>query len=176
MRSSPRIGFEAAASCYQRFGPGKTTVEDVAQAAGSSRATVYRHFQNRDELLLAVIARQAGALAAEAETHLREFDDVGSWLVEGSRLVLSSEQLLQIGTDILRPMFEPARRQGLLRAGIRIEWLIEWVLRLLMSYLAVPSRTLAGEDDLRRMLRTLLLPAVLAAPNPEPPREGATDG
>jgi AcrR family transcriptional regulator len=193
---------EAAASCYQRFGPGKTTVEDVAQAAGSSRATVYRHFQNRDELLLAVIARQAGALAAEAETHLREFDDVGSWLVEGmlfclaeiprrpllamlfapeelgvaSRLVLSSEQLLQIGTDILRPMFEPARRQGLLRAGIRIEWLIEWVLRLLMSYLAVPSRTLAGEDDLRRMLRTLLLPAVLAAPNPEPPREGATDG
>ena len=74
---------DAAESCYTRFGPAKTTVEDVAQAAGVSRATLYRHFKTRDQLLLAVIVREAGRLAAEAEIQLRRFDDVGSWIVEG---------------------------------------------------------------------------------------------
>ena len=66
-RGRPNEGWlDAAASCYTRFGLAKTTVEDVAQAAGVSRATLYRHFKNRDELLVAVIAREAGRLAGEA--------------------------------------------------------------------------------------------------------------
>jgi AcrR family transcriptional regulator len=181
---------DAAESCLERFGLGKTTVEDVAQAAGLSRATVYRLFANRDELVLAVVAREADRAAAEAEVYLRRFDDVGTWIVEGilfclseipkrpllsqllapqelgaaSRLVLSSERMLAIGTEILRPMFEPARRQGVLREELELEALIEWVLRILMSYLAVPSAHSRSEEDLRHMFRTLLLPAVLANP------------
>jgi AcrR family transcriptional regulator len=188
---------DAAESCYTRFGPAKTTVEDVAQAAGVSRATLYRHFKNRDQLLLAVIVRQAGRLAAEAELYLRRFDDVGSWIVEGmvlclreiprrpllamlfdpeevgvaSRLVLSSERLLEIGADILRPMFEPARQRGLLRGSVRIEALMEWVLRILMSYLTVPSHLARTDEELRHLLRMMILPALLkssaAGPDPE---------
>jgi AcrR family transcriptional regulator len=161
---------DAAESCYARFGPAKTTVEDVAQAAGVSRATLYRHFRSRDQLLLAVIVREAGRLAAEAEIQLRRFDDVGSWIVEGmlfclreiprrpllamlfapeevgvaSRLVLTSERLLEIGADILRPMFEPARR-----------------LRVLLSYLTVPSHLARTDAELRHLLRVMILPAVL---------------
>jgi AcrR family transcriptional regulator len=178
---------DAAESCYTRFGPAKTTVEDVAQAAGVSRATLYRHFKSRDDLLEAVIVREAARLAAEAEIELRRFDDVGSWIVEGmllclreiprrpllamlfapeevgmaSRLVLISERLLEIGADILRPMFEPARRRGLLRESVEIEALIEWVLRILMSYLTVPSHRARSEEELRYLLRVMILPAVL---------------
>jgi AcrR family transcriptional regulator len=178
---------DAAESCYTRFGPAKTTVGDVAQAAGVSRATLYRHFKNRDQLLLAVIVRQAGRLAAEAELHLRRFDDVGSWIVEGmvlclreiprrpllamlfapeevgmaSRLVLSSERLLGIGADILRPMFEPARQQGLLRESVQIEVLMEWVLRILMSYLTVPSHLARTDAELRQLFGAMILPALL---------------
>jgi AcrR family transcriptional regulator len=183
----------AAESCYGHFGLAKTTVEDVAQAAGVSRATVYRHVKNRDELLLAVIGREAARLAAEAEIQLRQFDDVGSWIVEGilfclqeipgrpplamlfapeevgvaSRLVLTSERLLEIGADILRPIFEPARRRGLLREGVEIEVLMEWVLRILVSYLAVPSHLATTRAELRHLLRTMILPAVLKSPEPE---------
>jgi AcrR family transcriptional regulator len=64
---------DAAASCYARFGLAKTTAEDVAREAGISRATLYRHFKNRDELLLAVVAREASRLAAEAEVYLQRF-------------------------------------------------------------------------------------------------------
>jgi len=178
---------DAAESCYTRFGPAKTTVEDVAQAAGISRATLYRHFKSRDDLLMAVIVREAGRLAAEAEIHLRRFDDVGSWIVEGmllclreiprrpllgmlftpeavgvaSRVVLTSERLLEIGSDILRPMFEPARRRGLLRESVQIEALMEWVLRILMSYLTVPSHLARSDAELRDLLRVMMLPAVL---------------
>jgi AcrR family transcriptional regulator len=182
---------DAAESCYGRFGLAKTTAEDVAQAAGVSRATLYRHFKSRDELLLAVIAREARRLAAQAEARLARFDDVGSWIVEGmlfcleeiprrpllamlftpeevgvaSRLVLSSEQLLEIGAGILRPIFEPARRQGLLRQGIRIEALMEWVLRILMSYLTVPSHLATSQAELRHLLRTMILPVLLKSPD-----------
>ena len=177
----------AAEACYARFGLAKTTVEDVAQAAGVSRATVYREFRNRDELLLAVVEREAGRVAVEAELHLRRFDDVGSWIVEGmlfclseiprhpvlamlltpedvgrtSRLVLTSEQLLVIGADMLRPIFEPAHRAGLLRKSVELEALMEWVLRVLMSYLTVPSHLARNQDEMRHLLREMILPAVL---------------
>jgi AcrR family transcriptional regulator len=178
---------DAAEGCLQRFGLAKTTVEDVAQAAGVSRATLYRQFGSRDALLLAVAAREADRVADEAESYLRRFDDVGSWLVEGmlfclrkipnrpplaqflapqelgaaSRLVLTSERMIAIGSEILRPMFEPARSAGLLREGVELDALIEWILRILMSFLAVPGPSPRSEESLRRLMRTMLLPAVL---------------
>jgi AcrR family transcriptional regulator len=190
---------DAAAACFLRFGLAKTTMEDVAQAAGVSRATVYRQFRNRDDLLRAVVTRESSRLAAEAERYRRHFDDVGSWLVEGllfalreaprrpllamlfdpenvgraSRLVLGSEQFFEIGNQVLRPMFEPARERGLLREGIRLELCMEWVLRTLVSYLTVPSRLASSEDDLRNLLRMMILPAVLKSPAPEPAPETA---
>src|SRR5262245_11957892 len=48
----------AAEGCFARYGVGKTTVEDIAAAAGLSRATVYRSFAGgRDEVILAVLLR-----------------------------------------------------------------------------------------------------------------------
>lgn len=178
---------DAAAYCLERFGLAKTTIEDVARAAELSRATVYREFGNRDGLLLAVAAREAEQTAREAKHFLGDFDDVGSWIIEGmlfclreipqrpvlsqflvpqefgaaSRLILTSERMLAIGAEMLRPMFEPARREGLLQEDLDLDALIEWVLRILMSFLAVPGPPSRSEDDLRQLFRGLLLPAVL---------------
>ncbi len=179
---------DAAESCLQRFGLAKTTIEDVAQASRLSRATIYREFGNRDALLLAVAVRDAEGVASQAEIHLKSFDDVGSWIVEGmlfclreipkrpvlsqflapqefgaaSRMLLNSDRMLAIGAEILRPVFEPARREGLLQEELELEVLMEWVLRILMSYLAVPGPPNRSEDDLRQQLHAMLLPAVLA--------------
>lgn len=180
---------DAAESCLQRFGLAKTTIEDVAQASGLSRATIYRQFGNRDGLLLALATRDAERTAADAELYLQRFDDVGSWLVEGmlfclreipkrpvlsqflapqelgaaSRMLLTSDRMLAIGAEILRPIFEPARREGLLQQDLELESLMEWVLRILMSFLAVPGPADRTEEELRQLLRGMLLPAVLAA-------------
>lgn len=180
---------DAAESCLERFGLAKTTIEDVAQASQLSRATIYRQFGNRDALLLALATRDAERTAADAKLFLREFDDVGSWVVEGmlfclreipkrpvlsqflapqefgasSRMLLTSDRMLAIGAEILRPMFEPARREGLLQPDLQLDSLIEWVVRILMSYLAVPGPPSRREEDLREVLQRMLLPAVLAS-------------
>jgi hypothetical protein len=86
-----------------------------------------------------------------------------------SRLILTSERMLTIGAEILRPMFEPARREGLMRQNLKLDSLMEWVLRILMSYLAVPGPPSRTEEDLRQFLRELLLPAVLVAGSHAPP-------
>jgi AcrR family transcriptional regulator len=185
---------DAAESCLRRFGLAKTTIEDVAQASGLSRATIYRQFGNRDGLLLAMATRDAERTAVDAELFLQRFDDVGSWLVEGilfclreipkrpvlsqflvphelgaaSRMVLTSDRMLAIGAEILRPMFEPARRAGLLQQNLELDSLIEWVLRILMSYLAVPGPPSRSEEDLRQLLGGMLLPAALASGGAHP--------
>ena len=181
---------DAAEGCLEQFGPQKTSMEDVARAAGMSRATVYRYFENRDALLLGVASRQAADLATEAMAFLARFSTLSDWLVEGclftlreipkrpvfaslvtsldssaaSKLLLGSTGMIQIGVNVLRPMFGNAKQQGLLRDDLDIDMLIEWLLRVLWTYLNAPSQVATDEDSMRKLFRMLLLPSVLKSP------------
>jgi AcrR family transcriptional regulator len=57
------------------------TVDDVAEAAGISRRTVFRHFATRDALFVAVI-RAGVRRYAEQIPAPPDGDDLGGWLVE----------------------------------------------------------------------------------------------
>ena len=178
---------DAAEGCLEQFGAQKTSMEDVARAAGMSRATVYRYFENRDALLLGVASRQASALAAEAISYLSRYDTISDWMVEGllftlrelprrpvfaslvtsldsrssGNLLLGSTGLIQIGVNVLGPVFANAKEQGLLRDEIEPEMLIEWLLRMLWTYLNAPSQVATDEESMRKLLRMMLIPAVL---------------
>ena len=178
---------DAAEVCLAQFGPQKTSMEDVARAAGMSRATVYRYFENRDALLLGVASRQASNLSAGAIRYLAQFDTISDWLVEGllftlreipkrpvfaslvtsldsssaSKLLLGSSGMIQIGVNVLRPMFANAKEQGLLHDDIDIDMLIEWMLRVLWTYLNTPSQVATDEDGMRKLFHMMLIPAVL---------------
>ncbi|MEM9730772.1 MAG: TetR/AcrR family transcriptional regulator [Myxococcota bacterium] len=182
---------DAAEECLQRFGAQKTSMEDVARAAGLSRATVYRYLENRDALLLGVASRQASRLAADAVGYLARFDDIRDWLVEGllftlrelpkrpvfaslvtsldsrsgSTLLLGSRGMIDIGVDVLKPTFDIAQQRGLLREGIDLDFLIEWLLRVLWTYLNAPSQVAEDEDGMRQLFKTMLLPVVLKDPS-----------
>lgn len=67
---------DAAEECLQRFGITKTTVEDVAATASVSRATVYRYFRDRDELILAVLVRDVDRLLDRVK---KRFTPEGPW-------------------------------------------------------------------------------------------------
>jgi AcrR family transcriptional regulator len=178
---------DAAEGCLEQFGPQKTSMEDVARAGGMSRATVYRYFENRDALLLGVASRQAAGLATEAVAFLAQFNTISDWLVEGclftlreipkrpvfaslvtsldssaaSKLLLGSSGMIQIGVQVLRPMFANAKQQDLLRDDIDIDMLIEWLLRMLWTYLNAPSQVATDEDSMRKLFHMMLIPAVL---------------
>ncbi|MGB1222017.1 MAG: TetR/AcrR family transcriptional regulator [Alcanivoracaceae bacterium] len=49
---------DAALSLFVEFGLRRNTMDDVAQRAGVGRATVYRHFGDKDRLVQAVILRE----------------------------------------------------------------------------------------------------------------------
>lgn len=178
---------DAAETCIRRYGLSKTTIEDIAREAGSSRATFYRLFDNREALFVTLASREATSLAINAGAHIAKYDEAKDWIVEGmvfclneipqspllsefvspesgdsaSRLLLTSKHFLSIGSDLVRPMFEAAQMTGLIREELELDMLIEWAVRLLISFLSVPGTSERTNDDLRHVMRTMLLPAIL---------------
>ena len=78
-----------------------------------------------------------------------------------STLFLGSSGMIEIGVNVLHPMFANAKQQGLLRDDVDIDMLIEWLLRVLWTYLNAPSQVATDEDGMRTLFRMMLIPAVL---------------
>ncbi|MCV6592156.1 MAG: TetR/AcrR family transcriptional regulator [Silicimonas sp.] len=78
MSERNKIILEAAMSMFARYGVNKTTMADIATEAGVARQTVYNAYQNKDDLLRAVV--RAKSLESEAAVLAawegsREFED-----------------------------------------------------------------------------------------------------
>lgn len=57
---------EAARGRFVRFGPRKTTMDEVARAAGCSRTTLYSHFRNKEDLYGSLLEQDAEAFIRDA--------------------------------------------------------------------------------------------------------------
>lgn len=182
---------DAAEACFERYGVVKTTMEDIAKMAGVSRPTVYRHFSDRDSLILAVIMRRAHSLIGKAQAFIRRQERFEDRLVEGLlflvktgrrdpfvRILVSPEHLdmaqqilgaTDAVVDLTQDMWEPI----LVEAAARGELNPELDLRDIAVWLTHVELILVGrfdvatdDDEIRRMLRTFLAPAFLPAPVP----------
>lgn len=188
----------AAAACVDRFGLTKTTIEDVAREAKVSRATIYRYFENRDQLMLEVILHDL------EESHNREldtfFDGVdtpegfGEALLDATVYLLAtirqsprlqlllkretpgvsstiagaSEALFRVWDDEMRPYLAEAQAVGLLRADMDTAEAAEWILRAILSLLTVEGPQHHSPEDERRLLRQFVVPALLPQLVPAP--------
>jgi AcrR family transcriptional regulator len=56
---------QAALRLYQKFGPTKVTMDDVATASGRSRTSLYYYYKNRDEIYQSVMEKIADEMSAE---------------------------------------------------------------------------------------------------------------
>jgi AcrR family transcriptional regulator len=184
---------DAAAACYVRLGVARTTAADVARAAGISRATLYRRFGSHEAIFLAVLTRESEAMARDAEHHLVSVDDPSQRIVEGmlfsiaevrrrpvhaalftsddaawaANRALRAAALRRIAEDAIRPAI--ARATGSRLSARATDDLVDWILRLLVSFAAVPGPNGADPEDVRRRLTTLLVPAVNALLSRTPP-------
>ena len=165
----------AARACYAQKSAEKTTMEDIAGQANVGRATVYRHFANREAVLLAVFRGEVrNTLAALAQaighpdsfcdlflqyllfvvryaritpTHQMLFTESGALWV--SRTFVSDAETLQIALDFFEPAFTQAHARGELRADVELADLIEFSGRLLISLLLIPGPVNDSENELR---------------------------
>jgi AcrR family transcriptional regulator len=181
----------AADACLDRYGLAKTTLEDVAREAAVSRATVYRYFANRDELMLEALLRD---LERSREHELDEFfvdaddpDSFGRALVDAATYLLSairsspklqlllqregpnftstisgaSEELFRQWIDDVAPYLAQAQEAGMLRADLDSAETAEWILRIILSLLTIEGPRHHSPDEEQRLMRTFVIPALL---------------
>jgi AcrR family transcriptional regulator len=174
---------EAARSCCEKWGRAKVTVDDIATAAGTSRATVYRLFPGgRDALFEAMRVRETAEFFDELRGHLegaRTLEDVVVvGLVASTQLLREDEHLqlmlastpgevaqdltveglpniIAIAQASLHPYLAPHLDDE--QAGE----LAEWLSRLVISYFLAPSGRveLADRASAARFAHRFILPA-----------------
>ena len=178
----------AAKSCCERWGIEKVTIDDIANEAGVSRATLYRLFPGGKDVLfealrvseledffLRLTAQVDGAVDLEdllvravvAATHeLRDDQHLAIMMASEPGDTLSQltveglPRIMRVATIFLVPMVEPFLPR---RESAR---LVELLSRLVISYFLAPSDhvDLGDADSARLFISTFILPAFMASP------------
>jgi AcrR family transcriptional regulator len=182
LRIVPDDVLDATVACIARVGVQKTTLDDVAREAGCSRASVYRFFPGKQQLLGALVAREAarvGAAAVEAGANQPELADaVTAVMCEGARRLLEHPALTFVAAhepELLLPCMAFERESVLLRAaaqlvapafepfveGERALRLAEWTARMTLSLLSCPSEfaDLADPAQVRAFVGEFIIPS-----------------
>ena len=178
---------EATLRCVERWGLGKTSLEDVAVAADLSRATVYRYFPGgRDELVHETVRFEVeeflGRLAAEVSDDEGVEAKLVHALVTGHRAigehrllhqVLTTEreaflsELASIGPLMLAEVQAVMRRvldDEEVRPGVDRDEAADYLARLFLSYLGSSGGSqLDDADHVTELVRTFLLGGILTA-------------
>lgn len=178
---------EATLACLGRYGIAKTTVDDAAREAGVARATVYRHFPDgKDQLIaeaitwavrrffedLAVAVQGAPdfpTLLEQAIAHAHRAVDEHVVLqkvleTEPERLLPQLTQSAPQVQAVLRDYLADLLRSEELLPGVDPLDAGDWLARMGLSFILASGRwDLDDPADVRRLVREELLVAILPA-------------
>ena len=178
---------DAAGEFIDRGQIGKATVGAIADAAGVHRVTFYRHFPDKESLVVEVLERRAAPILEHAARTLEAGDFFPNGLIETMATAIveararpgllaalgvypaddvphsagTSARFLQRAIDITAPQVAVAQTAGLLRRDLTAEEIVQWLLETCLSSLIFrPDDTV---DDVRRHLFKFVVPAIGAA-------------
>jgi AcrR family transcriptional regulator len=177
----------AARRCYLEAGISNTGMAEVARAAGVARSTLYRYFPSRNDVLVATIKQEMDAFNTSIQKKLAGFTEPADVIVEGlilaireiprrpllravfvsdedaraRRTVWGSEVIVSFGEQLMESVIQPALDAKMLQDQVQPELMIEWVYRVLLSFLTLPSNWIKDEQQLRLTLHALLVPVLL---------------
>jgi AcrR family transcriptional regulator len=178
---------DAARLCLERWGFSKVTVDDIADQAGISRATLYRLFPGgKDVLFEAMRARGLAEFFDELTIAVADAEDLESVVVacvvsatrqlrgdEHLAIMLASSpgetisrltvagmpQTIAVAVPALMPLVRPYLPER------QCQELVELLARLVVSYFLAPSAhvDLGDPDSAGQFLRTFVIPAFAPA-------------
>lgn len=176
---------DAAIRCFERFGPQRTSMNDIADEAGISRRTLYRQFDDRPALVAEILDRRLSDQHASVVAHLAGYDDIEEALVEGSLFSVEAGESDDLVSEIVRHEHAGTPERFLLRVNdaIAARVLESWagvldqgrsqrrvrddltdsrIVELIMTVQTVALlRDDLGRDGRRALFRDLLAGAVL---------------
>jgi AcrR family transcriptional regulator len=177
---------EAAREVFARDGIRGARMGKIAEAAGCSRATLYRYFPNKEALLHAYMVRVAKDFGEVLDSKLRGLRSLGDRMVEA---VAVSVELIRERDDVA-PFFseeglgltaqltsnaaamrEQLARQiekescserihGQLRSEVSADEAAEWLTRTIFSFSVLPPEARSGAG-LRKYLQKMLIPSLI---------------
>jgi AcrR family transcriptional regulator len=176
----------ATAQIIAEDGPFAVRVDEVARRANCSRATVYRHVADKDELVREVLVQRSAEIAEQLETELDSFTDPADLIVEGllrhadavrrepwyralereganaavARIGGGPEAVVGLAAPIVARFLERVAALGALRSDITVEEATEWLIGVHLGLLA-PVFTDRSRAHRAKMLRTFVAYALL---------------
>jgi AcrR family transcriptional regulator len=169
---------DAAEQLFTRHDPGSVGMNEIAKAAGCSRATLYRYFENREALRNAYVARETHRLSESIDDRIHAIEDPRERLVTGIlttlRLVRESPALSAWFATTSGPLGAELAEQSDVITGLAAAFVSSlgddhpanvagrgrWLVRAITSLLIFPGR---DEGDERAMLTDFVAPVVVPA-------------
>nr|WP_134429812.1 TetR/AcrR family transcriptional regulator [Mycobacterium ulcerans] len=172
---------DAAERLYTEHDPASIGMNEIARAAGCSRATLYRYFESREALRTAYVHRETLRLGREIMQQIGDIDDPRDQLITSItatlRMVRQRPALATWFASTRPPIGGELAGQSEVIAGLAAAFLqslgpeapaaverrARWTVRVIVSLLMFPGQ---DEADERAMLEEFVAPVV----TPFPPR------
>lgn len=175
---------DAAGELFAHKEAATVGMNEIASAAGCSRATLYRYFENREALYTAYVHRESYRLYREMTEQINSVVDPRDRLIDGMlaslRNVRESPALASWFATSQRPIGAEMAEQSEVIKALTEAFVISlgpddpelvahrarWLVRVMTSLFLFPGH---NDDDERAMLEEFVVPIVL--PNqPDPAR------
>jgi AcrR family transcriptional regulator len=169
---------DGANLCFRRQGLPKTTIVDIAKAAGVSRSTIYEYFSDKGAIVEACAehaseqfyremskAMNRGGSLEEKLSHAAVFVTQARQAIASQKyfdedavsLLLTKDAavLLRECVDFFAPHLSAARLTGEVRKDLDVEAAGEWFARILFSLFSTPSpiRNMDNPDSVAEFVR-----------------------
>ena len=162
----------AAARRFVAVGIRKTTMEDIAREARAGKATLYRHFANKDAVIDALLVREAERFRRVLHRAAEGRDDASGRIEDAflagvrffidhpvmtkgrdeepgillPRILANSGPLVQQGLELFSGLIAEGVDSGELRT-VEPSAAAEVVVRLILSYFSFPPMYVRVDDD-----------------------------
>jgi AcrR family transcriptional regulator len=167
---------DAAGELFGQQEAATVGMHEIASAAGCSRATLYRYFENREALYTAYVHRESYRLYREMTEQINSVTDPRERLIEGMlaslRNVRESPALASWFATTQRPIGAEMAEQSEVIKALTEAFVISlgpddpelvahrarWLVRVMTSLFLFPGH---DDDDERSMLEEFVVPIVL---------------
>lgn len=156
----------SAKQCFAEKSIGTVTIADIARIAKINRRTVYRYFDSKQAIVEYIVDEQAVEFLDEMQQvlskHSNDFPALlkayihylvehgpqaqGHQMLLGSKninntrqMYFSSKNIYRMWDAIMREPFNQALAQGQIRKTVDYKILMEWVGRLVFSFIEMPA-------------------------------------